>query len=285
MNLEKVLNRQFALIEHVLTPRDCMLYALGVGVGERAVAKEDLQFVYEDDLKVFPAMVNVISHPGAWVKEPELGIDWVKILHGEQSFAIHKALTPGAIYVGSYRVTDVVDKGPGKGAMLYLQKTLREKDSGDIVSTVTSTYVLRGDGGCGGTTESAPPAHAIPERPADDSISLKTLPQSGLIYRLSGDYNPLHASPNIASQAGFERPILHGLCTMGVATRAILQACCGDQPERLRSVNLRFSSPVYPGETILTEFWHEGNGVSFRSTSVDRKVVVLNNGVAEISAT
>jgi acyl dehydratase len=285
MHLDKVINKQFAPIEHILTPRDCMLYALGVGVGERPVAKEDLQFVYEDDLKVFPAMVNVISHPGAWVKEPELGIDWVKILHGEQSFTIRKPLIPGATYVGTYRVTDVVDKGPGKGAMLYLEKTLREKTSGEVVSTVTSTYVLRGDGGNGGTTDSAPPVHAIPERPADDSISLTTLPQSGLIYRLSGDYNPLHASPDIARQAGFERPILHGLCTMGVATRAILQGCCGDQPERLRSVGLRFSSPVYPGETILTEFWNEPRGVSFRATAVDRKIVVLNNGFAEISAT
>ncbi|CAM2169501.1 3-alpha,7-alpha, 12-alpha-trihydroxy-5-beta-cholest-24-enoyl-CoA hydratase [Paraburkholderia sacchari] len=284
MNLDKVLTRQFPATEHALTPRDCMLYALGVGVGERSDAKEELQFVYEDGLKVFPAMVNVISHPGAWVKDPELGIDWVKILHGEQSFTIHKALLPGETYIGTYRVTDVVDKGAGKGAMLYLEKTLSEKTSGDVVSTVTSTYVMRGDGGFGGTTESAPPLHIVPETPADDSISLATLPQSGLIYRLSGDYNPIHASPEVARQAGFERPILHGLCTMGVATRAILHGCCSDQPERLRSLKLRFSAPVYPGETILTEFWQDSSGVSFRSTAVDRKVIVLNNGYAEIAA-
>lgn len=286
MKLDKVLARQFPLTEHTLTPRDCMLYALGVGVGARPEAAEDLQYVYEDHeggLKVFPAMVNVICHPGAWVKEPELEVDWVRLLHGEQSFAIHRPLSPGRTYVGAYRVANVIDKGPGKGAMLYLEKALTDKDSGQLVATVTSTYVLRGDGGCGGTTDTPPAVHAIPDSPATDSISLSTLPQAGLIYRLSGDYNPIHASPGIARKAGFERPILHGLCTMGIATRAILQGCCDDRPDRLRSVNLRFSSPVYPGETIMTEFWETESGVSFRATAADRKVVVLNNGFAEIA--
>jgi acyl dehydratase len=283
MNLERVLAKQFPVLEHTLSPRDCMLYALGVGVGSRPAAQEELQFTYEDGLQVFPAMANVIAHPGGWTREPELGIDWVKILHGEQSFAIHAPLTPSRTYLGAHRITDVVDKGPGKGAMLYLQKTLTDQESGRVVSTVTSTYVLRGDGGCGSTSAKAPSVHAVPERPADDSISLATLPQAALIYRLSGDYNPIHASPAIAVKAGFDRPILHGLCTMGVATRALLQGVCNDQPERLRGVTLRFSSPVYPGETLLTEFWKAEGGVSFRTTAVDRKVVVLNNGWADIA--
>jgi len=283
MNLDKVLAKKFPALEQTLTPRDCMLYALGVGVGTRPLAQEDLQFAYEEGLQVFPAMVNVICHPGAWIKETDLGIDWVRILHGEQSFTILKPLEPGKTYVGSYRVTDVLDKGPGKGAMLYLEKTLTDKATGDAVSLVRSTYVLRGDGGCGGTTQAQPELHLVPATPATDSISTTTLPQAGLIYRLSGDYNPIHASPEIARSAGFERPILHGLCTMGVATRALLQGCCDDRPERLRSVSLRFSAPVYPGETILTEFWREAGGVSFRATAVDRKAIVLNNGRAELA--
>ncbi|RQR22035.1 3-alpha,7-alpha,12-alpha-trihydroxy-5-beta-cholest-24-enoyl-CoA hydratase [Burkholderia sp. Bp9143] len=282
MNLEKVLSKQFPALEHQLTPLDCMLYALGVGIGDRPQADDDLQFVYEDGLKVFPSMVNVISHPGPWITEPELGIDWVKILHGEQSFALHASLVPGRTYIGSYRVADVIDKGVGKGAMLYLEKTLRDGTSNEIVSTVTSTYILRGDGGCGGTRDVPPPLHTVPDRPADCTVSLPVLPQAGLIYRLSGDHNPIHASPAIARQAGFEQPILHGLCTMGVATRAIIQGGCNDDPERLRSVKLRFSAPVYPGETLLTELWRECNGVSFRTTAVERNVTVLNNGYAEI---
>lgn len=283
MNLEKVLAWQFPALEHTIIARDCMLYALGVGVGTRADANEDLQFTYEEGLKVFPAMVNVIAHPGAWVKEPELGIDWVRILHGEQSFVVHAPLLPGRTYVGAYQVTDVVDKGPGKGAMLYLRKTLTDKENGTLVSTVTSTYVLRGDGGCGGTSEKAPAPRALPEREADRSLSLTTLPQAGLIYRLSGDYNPIHASPEIARKAGFDKPILHGLCTMGVATRALLEGACKDDPQKLRSLSLRFSSPVYPGETLRTELWKESGGVSFRTTAVERQVVVLNNGWAQLA--
>ena len=283
MNLEKVLARQFPALEHTISPRDCMLYALGLGIGSRPDASEDLQFSYEDGLKVFPAMVNVIAHPGAWTKEPELGIDWVRILHGEQSFTIHAPLMPGRTYVGGYRVVDVIDKGADKGAMLYLQKTLADKETGTVVSTVMSTYVLRGDGGCGSTSTAAPAMRSVPGRPADDSISLGTLPQAALLYRLSGDYNPIHASPEIARKAGFDKPILHGLCTLGVATRALLQGVCNDEPERLRSVSLRFTSPVYPGETLLTELWNESGGVSFRTTAVERKLVVLNNGWAEIA--
>lgn len=284
MNLEKVLSKAFPPIEHSLNPRDCMLYALGIGVGAQPDAADQLQFTYEDGLKVFPSIVNVVSHPGGWVKEPNLEIDWVKLLHGEQSFEMHRQLEVGKTYVGSFKVTRVIDKGPGKGAMLYQEKQLHEKESGELVSTVTSTYVLRGDGGCGGTTTEAPAPHAIPERAADNRCSLPTLPQSALIYRLSGDYNPIHADPALARKAGFDRPILHGLCTLGVATHAVLQTYCGNDPAKLRSLRLRFSSPVYPGETIVTEFWRDGDVVSFRARVQERDVIVLNNGRAVIAA-
>jgi acyl dehydratase len=283
MNLNKVLAKTFPEAPHSLAPRDCMLYALGIGVGARSDSVADLQFCYEEQLKVFPAMANVVCHPGAWVKEPELGIDWVKILHGEQSFAIHQPLQPGKTYVGAFRVASVIDKGLGKGALLYLEKQLREAGHADVVSTVTSTYVLRGDGGCGGSNNTTPPTHVVPTRACDASIRLPTLPQAGLLYRLSGDYNPIHAAPEMAREAGFERPILHGLCTMGIATRALLQACCDDQPELLKSVSLRFSAPVYPGETIVTDFWRDGNVISFRASVAERALVVLNNGRAELN--
>ncbi|UCV23638.1 MaoC/PaaZ C-terminal domain-containing protein [Ferribacterium limneticum] len=283
MNLQNVLDKKFPPLEHALTPRDSMLYALGIGFGDQPDDLGHLQFTYEDGLKAFPAMVNVISHPGGWVKEPGLEIDWVKLLHGEQSFRMHQPLEVDKTYVGTFQVTKVIDKGPGKGAMLYQEKQLREKESGVLVSTVTSTYVLRGDGGCGGTTSEAPQPHPIPERAPDSECSLATLPQSALLYRLSGDYNPIHADPALARKAGFERPILHGLCTLGIATRAVLQTFCNNDPARLKSLALRFSSPVYPGETIVTEFWQDGPVVSFRARVRERDVVVLNNGRAEIA--
>lgn len=282
MNLQKVLEYPFKPIEHVLHPRDCMLYAAGIGLGARPEHPGDLQFLYERELKVFPSFVNVISHPGGWVQAPDLDVDWLRLLHGEQSFEIHRPLQPGKTYVGTFQVTDVVDKGVGKGALIMMRKTLREAGMADPVSTVTSTYFLRGDGGCGGTTASAPPPHALPDRAPDGTCVLATLPQAALIYRLSGDYNPIHADPGMARKAGFERPILHGLCSLGVATRAIVQAVCEDQPERLKSFRLRFSAPVYPGETIATDYWLDGAVVSFRSRVLERDLIVLNNGRAEL---
>lgn len=284
MILDKVLSWKFPDIEHTATPRDCMLYALSIGVGDRPQDARDLQFVYEHGLKFFPSQVNVIAHPGGWIQEPELEVDWVKLLHGEQSFTMHAVPEPGKTYVGSYQVLDVVDKGPGKGALLFLRKELREKGHSAVVSTVTSTYFLRGDGGCGGTTTEAPAPHPVPERAPDQSCSLPTLARAALIYRLSGDYNPIHADPVLARKAGFERPILHGLCTLGFATRAIISSCCNDEPERLKLLQLRFSSPVYPGDTLVTDIWQDGDSVSFRSRVAERNVVVLNNGRAVVSA-
>ena len=142
---------------------------------------------------------------------------------------------------------------------------------------------MRGDGGCGGTIKEAPAPHALPERAPDTSVTLTTLARAALIYRLSGDYNPIHADPALARKAGFERPILHGLCSLGVATRAVLRACCDDQPDRLRSLQLRFSAPVYPGETLITDVWRDGEVASFRTRVAERNVVVLNNGRAIIA--
>ncbi|SNC62778.1 Acyl dehydratase [Marinobacter sp. es.048] len=283
MNLEKLLAWPFTPLEDTLNARDCMLYALGIGIGDNASDPADLQFCYEKDLKVFPSQVNVIAHPGAWITAPELEVNWVKLLHGEQSFEIFKPLEAGRTYVGHYRVRDVLDKGEGKGSLVFLEKELRDKETDERVSLVTSTYFLRGDGGQGGTITEGPVPHRIPDRPADQSLSLTTLPQAALIYRLSGDYNPVHADPQLAAKAGFERPILHGLCTLGVATRAVLQQYADNDPARLRSLQLRFSAPVYPGETIVTEFWREGDEVSFRSLVAERDLVVLNNGRAIVS--
>lgn len=283
MKLEKLLNKKFPQLEHTLNARDAMLYSLGIGYGENAVDPKELQFIYEAGLQVFPGMVNVISHPGGWVKEAELEIDWVKLLHGEQAFELYRPLEPNKTYVGTYRITGVIDKGIGKGVMIYMEKQLREKGHDEIVSTVTSTYVLRGDGGCGSTIDKAPAVHQLPDRPHDIKLALATIPQAALIYRLSGDYNPIHADPILAQQAGFEKPILHGLCTLGIATRAVLQTCCENKPERLKSLQLRFSSPVYPGETIITEIWRDNKNISFRSKVIERDVIVLNNGLAKVS--
>lgn len=227
-------------------------------------------------------MCNTIAHPGFWINRPEFGIDWVKVLHAEQAFEIHSAIPAQARMRGEYSVLTVEDKGADKGAIMRMQKKLTDRDSGVLCATVTQTLFLRGNGGEGGFGEVPAPAEPLPEGEPDAQIDIPTLPQIALIYRLSGDLNPLHASPEIARKAGFERPILHGLCTMGIAARAVIERVCDQEPERLRSMSVRFSKPVFPGETIRTEIYRNGGSVRFRCRSVERDLVVLDRGYATI---
>jgi len=281
MNLEKVLKLKLEALEHAISEKDCMLYALGIGLGTNPLDPAELQFVYEEGLKVFPSHSVVIAHPGAWVKRPELEINWIKLLHGEQTVTQHKPLQPGRTYVGRYDILGVVDKGPDKGSILYQRKTLEDKDSGDLVSTVTSSYFLRDDGGCGSSGYAPDAPEPVPDREPDDVIEIHVPENAALVYRLSGDYNPIHADPAKAKAAGFKRPILHGLCSFGIATRALLAACCNNDPQRLEFVGLRFSRPVYPGETIACSIWNESGGIARFSADVPkRKVRVLDRGTA-----
>jgi acyl dehydratase len=274
----KLKNRHFADLEHDYGVRDTILYALGLGCGADPMDEEDLRFVYEDELRVLPTMAVVLGYPGFWLKEPDTGVDWRKVLHGEQGLILHQPLPAQASVIGRTRVTEIVDKGPGKGAMLYSERDVIEKASGAVLCTLTSCSVLRGEGGFGGPSGPVPTPHAVPERAPDVALDLPTLPQAALIYRLSGDYNPLHADPKVAAAAGFPRPILHGLCTFGVAGRALLRACCGNDQTKLKSIDVRFTAPVFPGETIRTEIWLEPGAASFRARVVERDAIVLNNG-------
>lgn len=284
MNLEKLMNVNIAPLEHTITPKDCMLYSLGIGLGSDPVDPQQLQFVYEENLKAFPSQSVVIAHPGPWIADPELEVNWLKLLHGEQTIEQHEPLQPGKTYIGNYQVLGVVDKGEGKGAIVYQEKTLTDKETGVVTSTITTSLFCRGDGGCGSSGYEPPPQVAMPEREADKSVTIATAENSALIYRLSGDYNPIHADPVKAKKAGFEKPILHGLCSFGIATRAIVEACCDYNPEKLEFVGLRFSAPVYPGETIKVDLWEQGDHINFAATVVERGVKVLNQGLAKVKA-
>jgi acyl dehydratase len=280
---DTLLNWPFPEIEHSYTARDTMLYALGVGCGHDPLDPGDLRHVYEDGLLALPTMAVVLGHPGFWLKHPDTGIDWRQTLHGEQGLVLHRPLPAAGTVVGRTRITGLVDKGPGKAALLFSERDVIDRTSGDLLCTVTSTTFLRGEGGFGGPAGPVPAPHPQPEGAPGQTLDLPTLPQAALIYRLSGDDNPLHADPAIAAAAGFPRPILHGLATYGVAGRAILRACCGGDPARLKRLDVRFSAPVFPGETIRTEIWRDGAVVSFRSKAVERDVVVLNNGRVELA--
>jgi acyl dehydratase len=281
---DKIMNWPFKQVEQTYTAKDSILYALGLGLGGDPLDEHQLDFVFEENaFKALPTMAVVLAGPGFWARDPASGIDWVKVLHGEQGVRIHKPLPPEATVVATTKVTGLVDKGADKGALIYSERTLVDKSSGDALATLTSTTFARGDGGFGGQAGPTKPVHPIPDRDADMVCDLPTLPQAALIYRLSGDPNPLHASPNVARAANFKAPILHGLCTLGVAGHAILKTACNYDVARFRSMDLRFSSPVYPGETIRTEMWRDDGIVSFRSSVIERDVVVLNNGRAEVA--
>ena len=265
--------------EQEMSPRDAMLYGLGIGIGSDPLDKGQLRFVYEKELEVFPSMAVVLAGPGFWVKDPATGVDWVKVLHGEMGMILHRPIPTEGKLVGHTRIVDVIDKGENRGALILQERTVTDA-TGEKICTLTSTTFARGNGGFGGPAKQAPVPHVLPERDPDGFVELPTLDQAALIYRLSGDYNPLHADPDIATAAGFDRPILHGLCTFGVACHGLVKAVLNYDASRLREMNLRFSAPVYPGETIRVDYWQDDDMVSFRALVVERDVTVLNNGRA-----
>jgi len=282
INYDKLMSLRIPEVEHTYTNKDAILYALGVGLGYDPLDRHQLEFVYEKDLKALPTFSCVLGYPGFWVRDLDTGIDSVRTVNGEQGFVLHAPLKPSGTVIGRSKILDVIDKGQGKGALVYTSRDVIDKASGQLIATVTQTTFCRADGGFGGPRREAPSPHALPERAPDIVCDLPTRPEMALIYRLSGDVNPLHAEPEFAKAAGFPRPILHGLATFGVAGHALLKSLCGYDPARLAAMAGRFSAPVYPGETIRTEIWRDGKVASFRARVLERDVVAVNNGRADI---
>lgn len=279
---EKLLALDIPAVEHSYGPKDCMLYALGLGLGQDPMNKDELAFVYEKNLKVLPTFALVQGYTPYWLRRPETGVTWTKVVHGEQGLTLHAPVKPQGTVIGKIRILDVIDKGEGRGALVYSERRITDKASGALLATLMQTTFCRADGGFGGPTHAAPQPHPIPEHTPDLTCDLPTRPEMALIYRLSGDINPLHSDPEFAKAAGFPRPILHGLATFGLAGHALLKSLCGYDPARLTGMAGRFSAPVFPGETIRTEIWRDGGVVSFRARVLERDVVAINNGRADI---
>ena len=285
MDVERIRNMTIDPIVQSYDFRDTILYALGLGYGSDPLDRSELPFVYEKDLRCLPSYANLLCHPGFWAQKAEFGIDWVKILHAEQDYQIHSPLPATGTIRGEYSVVGIEDKGEGRGALLHQAKTLYDTRDDTVLAVVRSTLFMRGNGGEGGFGEAPPVAEKLPERAPDRVVEIETLPRQALIYRLSGDYNPIHADPDLAQKAGFSQPILHGLCTNGIATRAILKAYADNDPARLTSMFVRFSSPVMPGETIRCEFFEgDGGRLRFRAIAKERDTVVLDRCSALVAA-
>jgi len=269
------------------TERDTMLYALGVGAGT-----EDLSFTTENShdiaQQVLPTFA-VICCTGFAAAGKVGSFNFGMLLHGSQEIRLHKPLPPAGSLSVVGEVADIQDKGEGKNGIIMLRGKGTDPATGELVVETLSTAVIRGAGGFGGQPGQRPAAPEFPDREPDARIAMPTREDQALIYRLSGDRNPLHSDPWFARElAGFEKPILHGLCTYGFAGRALLGELAGGQAARLTAVAARFSAPVFPGETLTTSIWRTGSGRAVYRTEASgpdgsNARVVLDDGVAEYS--
>lgn len=291
IHYQQLKDRAFEPVHQHYTQRDTMLYALSLGVGNNPLDATNLSLVYEgmdQPLQALPTMSSVLGYPGFWMKQEDSGIDWVKLVHGEQRTTIHQPVPVDAKVVGKTRVTRIIDKGAGKGAIVVSERSLEAED-GTLYATLEQVTFCRGDGGysqeLGGqpSDESLPALAATPETAPQWTFEHRIRPEAALLYRLMGDYNPLHADPRVAQAAGFEKPILHGLATYGMVGHALVMTACGGDASQLRSIHARFSSPVYPGETLRTEIWQSGKSLKFRALVVERNIVVLSHGNGSVA--
>lgn len=280
MRVDKVLGYEVKGGEVSWTGKDAILYALGVNLGRDPLDRGALSYLFEKDMKVLPGFAMVLGHPGFWMREPEFGVDWVKIVHAEQFLEMSRPIPAEGTARVDIRVTGIVDKGAEKGAIVYYEKVLSDAETGAKISRVITGAFCRGDGGSG--DHGAPPAAlaAVPDRAPDRSVVRDIDPRAALIYRLSGDFNPLHIDPDTAAKAGYERPILHGLCTMGLANHVLVEEIAGGDPARFEGFACRFSRPVFPGDRVRVEIWSEEGGARWRVVSETSGQVVLDRGRA-----
>ena len=261
--------------------KDAMLYALGVGLGSDPLNVEELPFVYENGLKSVPSFATVLVMTAGYARLiSRSGINFARVVHGEETIELHRTLPPEGEGRLQHRVAAVYDKGD-KGAVMIVETALNDK-AGEPIATLRSSIFARADGGFGGSSEGEAAPHKVPERAADLSLDFPTRPDQALLYRLNGDRNPLHADPAFAKMVGFERPILHGLCTFGITCRAVLQAFTGFDPGKVKSHQARFSAPVFPGETVSVDLWREGDVISFEARVKSRDATVIKNGKSVI---
>jgi len=256
---------------------ETMLYAQSIGFGRDPLSAKELPYIYEQGkpLRTVPSMASVLV-PDMF--PPDLGWDFTQVLHAEQRLQLHRPLPASADLLVNKRIVDIFDRGPRRGAMILFEADGRLAMDDTAIFSLGMTVIARGDGGFGGVSGSGPAPHRAPRRDPDLSCQSATRADQALLFRLNGDRNPLHADPQTANSAGFPVPILHGLCTYGVACRAILQTICDYDYTLIHGFDARFSAPVMPGDTIRTDMWQDGNIVSFRCTAMERDAIVLRNG-------
>jgi acyl dehydratase len=275
-----LLAHDFPDARQAYTKRDAILYALGVGLGARVDAAEDLPFLLEDRLAVLPTFAVTLGSPGMWIRAPEFGVDFSKLVHYEHAAVFHRPIAPEGEVAATARVASVADRGADKGAVVVVEREISDAADGRLLCTLHQTLLLRGDGGFGGEPPKQQPSF-IPDREPDAVTRFSVDPRAALIYRLSGDWNRLHADPEAAKRAGFDRPILHGLASYAIAGMAVARAL-SLSPVSLSSLACRFTGIVFPGDTLTFQIWREGKGAAFRAFVGERKT--LDQGFAAFGA-
>jgi acyl dehydratase len=266
------------------TSKDSLLYAVGVGAGQDPLDPVELPFVSENSMNVtqraLPTMAVVLSNvSGAF---GNIGsFNPAMLVHGEEKVVCHAELPVAGEIESTSRISAIWDKG--KGAVVEVTTNAVSVGDGSPLFDIVMSAFIRGEGGFGGERGPSGPAHVAPDRAPDHEVTFATRPEQALVYRLSGDRNPLHSDPSFATLAGFDRPILHGLCTYGFAGRALLHRLCEGDPARMRSVEGRFSSPVFPGEELTTQIWVTGEGRAVFRTLASGDRVVLDSGGCEFT--
>ena len=280
LNYEKLMAYRPADIRASYGPRDCMLYALGIGIGMDPLDLGQLKFVYEKNLAAFPTLATTLGWMGR-LTDPVFGIDERMVVLADQRVVLHRPLAAEGTLISRPYVKEIIDKGEGNAALIQIARDLMLED-GTLVATVEGSTLARKHGGFGGKVTQSPIPPAIPDRNPDATCDLPTPPNLALIFRLTGDTNPLHIDPERAKVAGFPRPILHGMAGFGVAAHAILRTLADYQPENLASIEARFARPIFPGETVRTEMWQNGSEIAFRCRTVERGEVAIDNGLARL---
>ncbi len=273
INPEAILAHDFGSPRAHYVPRDAILYALGLGLGSDPLDAEDLRFLDERALAVLPSFAVTLCTPGMWIRDPALGVDFGKLVHAAQWAEFPNPLPPSAEVAGTAQVVSLTDRGEGRGAVLTLERTIADAASGAIYCRLRQTLLLRGDGGFGGPPDPRS-EWALPARAADATADFATSPRAALIYRLSGDWNPLHLDPAIAAKAGFPRPILQGLASYGIAGAAISRAL-GRDPAAVALLACRFAGIVLPGDVLRFSVWRSetDNTAQFVAHVGERKVL------------
>src|SRR6185312_9877283 len=287
-----ILDQRTAARTFTYGDKDVMLYALGIGLGADPMDEKELAFVYERNLKIVPTAATVLAannnraaegRPAPMLPEGhrQSQMNCMMMVHGEQKVELHRPLPASGTFTVEGRTIGAWDKGQGKGAVVANESVWTD-EKGEKVATLTMSMFYRGDGGFGGPSEGQPEPHAVPTRAPDQSVDIATRSDQALIYRLNGDRNPLHSDPEFAKNAGFPRPILHGLCTYGITCRAVLQHVLDYDAEQILSHQVRFSAPVFPGDVITVDLWKDGKDISFEARVKDRGATVIRNGLCRL---